>query len=101
MEYVKDSKTVREVSPRASASAKMNLAMIYSSTGNKSEALSLYGKAASDSQDLRSKSEALYRIGVLYNDMDKVEDAIKSLKYAIYLNPSHSKARLLLSKIRN
>lgn len=101
VEYVKDSKTVREVSPRASASAKMNLAMIYSSTGNKNEALSLYGKAASDSQDLRSKSEALYRIGVLYNDMDKVEDAIKSLKYAIYLNPSHSKARLLLSKIRN
>lgn len=101
VEYVKDSKTVREVSPRASASAKMNLAMIYSSTGNKNEALSLYGKAASDSQDLRSKSEALYRIGVLYNDMNKVEDAIKSLKYAIYLNPSHSKARLLLSKIRN
>lgn len=99
-EYMKDSKKVREISPRASIPAMMNLSMIYSSTKRKSDALSLYGKTSNISQNLRVKAEALYRIGVLYNEMDKVEDAIKSLKYAVYLNPSHSKARLLLAKIR-
>lgn len=99
-EYIKDSKKVREISPRASIPAMMNLSMIYSSTKRKAEALSLYGKAANITQDLRSKSEALYRVGILYNEMNKVEDAIKSLKYAVYLNPAHSKARLLLAKIR-
>lgn len=99
-EYIKDSKKVREISPRASIPAMMNLSMIYSSTKQKSEALALYGKTASLSQNLREKSEALYRVGILYNEMDKVEDAIKSLKYSIYLNPDHSRARLLLAKLK-
>lgn len=99
VEYIKDSKNVREIAPRATSSAKMNLAMIYSSTGNKAEALSLYGKTASDSQDLRIKAEALYRTGVLYEQMGNKDDAVKALKYAVYLDPSHSKACLLLSKL--
>ncbi len=101
VEYLKEQKSVREISVRASTSAMMNLAMIQSSTKRKEDALFLYGKISGLTQDFRIKSEAFYRIGVLYNEMGKIEDSIKSLKYAIYLNPAHSKARLLLSKIRN
>lgn len=98
-EYLKEQEKVREISPRTTAPAMMNLAMIYSSTKNKNEAIKLYGKTASSSQSINLKAEALYRIGVLYNEMDLTSDAVKSLKYAIYLDPSHSKARILLSKI--
>lgn len=98
-EYLKDEKQVKEISPRATVAAMQNLAMIYSSTSRKDEAISLYGKASNYARTSLQKSECLYRIGVLYNERKQVLDAVKSLKYALYLNPSHSKARLLLAQI--
>ena len=77
----------------------MNLAMIYSSTGKKDDAIKLYGKVSGRTQSYEVKSESLYRIGVLYYERKNNEDALKSLKYAVYLNPAHSKARLLLSQM--
>lgn len=98
-EYLKEQNQVQEVSLRATTIAIMNLAMIYSSTNVTSKALELYGFAASNAQSVLLKAESLYRIGMLYlNNSDK-ENAIKSLRYAIYLNPAHSKARILLSKL--
>lgn len=98
-EYLKNEKFVQEISPRATASAMMNLAMIYSSTGKKDDAIKLYGKVSGRTQSYEVKSESLYRIGVLYYERKNNEDALKSLKYAVYLNPAHSKARLLLSQM--
>lgn len=98
-EYVKNDKIVRDISSYSTSSAMMNLAMIYSSTKKKADAMELYGKAANVSQDLRLKAESLYRIGILHYEEGNVDDAVKSLRYAVYLNPEHSKARLLLAKI--
>ena len=98
-EYLKSEKFVQEISPRATAAAMMNLAMIYSSTGKKDDAIKLYGKVSGRTQSYEVKAESLYRIGVLYYEKKNIDEANKSLKYAVYLNPSHSKARLLLSQI--
>lgn len=88
-----------QVSPFASTSAIMNLAMIYSSTNNQNKAFEIYGQAANLTKNIFLKSECFYRIGILYQKKGDAENAIKSLKHSIYLNPSHSKARLLLSKL--
>ncbi len=56
-----------------------------------------------DVQEITRLSEKELKIIVereLKNANDKVEDAIKSLKYSIYLNPDHSRARLLLAKLK-
>ena len=99
-EYLKNEKKIQEISPRATGAAMMNLAMIYSSTKRKDEAIKLYGKVASRAQRNEIKAESMYRIGVLYSEQDMKEEARQSLKYAVYLNPSHSMARLLLSKLK-
>ena len=46
------------------------------------------------------KAEALYRVGVLYSEKGSLDSAVKSLKYAVYLNPSHTKARFFLSQLK-
>ena len=99
-EYLYEQKHVQELSPKASACAMLNLAMIYSSTKRKDEAIKLYGKASGSIQNHLLKAEAMYRIGVLYADAKDTENALKSLKYAVYLNPEHSKARLLLGQLK-
>ena len=98
-EYLYEQKQVRELSSNASSSAMINLAMIYSSTKQKDDAVKLYGKASSAINSPLLKAESLYRAAVLYAEKKDTENALKAVKYALYLNPSHSKARLLLAQI--
>lgn len=97
-EYLKSQKQVLEIASDVSDIAIMNLAMIYSSTNQKEKSLKLYGHVSNYSKTVRLKAEALYRIGVIYLERNEVENAVRSLKYAVYLNPSHLNARLLLEQ---
>lgn len=99
-EYLMQNQQVQKLSHRATFPAMANLAMIYSSTKKKAEAIQLYGTASSFAKILVQKAEALYRMGALYAEQSSFADAVKSLKYAVYLDPAHSKARLLLSQIQ-
>lgn len=98
-EYIQNAKKVQEISPRATVSAMMNLAMIYSSTKQKQEAVELYGKVSGRVTDAETKAESLYRIGVIFSELKQFEDAIKYLKYAVQLDPTHTKARILLTEL--
>ncbi|MBQ0002833.1 MAG: tetratricopeptide repeat protein [Treponema sp.] len=98
-EYIQDSKRIQEISPRATISSMMNLAMIYSSTKRKDDALKLYGKISGRAADNISKAESLYRIGLIYSELKQTEDSEKYLKYALQLNPEHAKARILLTAL--
>lgn len=95
-EYLKSQKQVLEISAVVSDEAVMNLAMIYSSLNQKDKALKLYGHIANLCKSIKLKAEAFYRIGAIYLEQDKNEDALKALKYSLYLNPEHTKARLLV-----
>ncbi|MGN0739915.1 MAG: tetratricopeptide repeat protein [Treponema sp.] len=99
-EYLLQNQQVQKISHRATFSSMLNLAMIYSSTKNKDEALNLYGVASNSAKTPAQKAEALYRAGVLYSEKGSVDSAVKSLKYAVYLDPSHTKARLLLAQLK-
>ena len=90
-----------EVPPECDIQSATNLAMIYSSTGNKESALKLYGAAASRATDSYLKSEIMYRLGCTYNKLGQKNDARRSLEYALYLNPSNGNARLLLGELKS
>lgn len=78
-----------------SYSPAVNLAMIYSSTGRKKEALDLYSiKAGSVYNNVR-KAEILYRIACIQNIQNKTGDAMKTLEYTVTLDPLNEKAHLL------
>ncbi len=78
----------------------VNLAMIYSSTGNRNKALEFYGKAGSRATDNYLRSEIMYRIGAIYDIIGDEKESQKSLEYSLYLNPGNGKARLLLNNIK-
>ena len=99
-EYLLQNQQVQKISHRVTFSSMLNLAMIYSSTKKKDEALNLYGIASNFAKTPEQKAEALYRVGVLYSEKGSLDSAVKSLKYAVYLNPSHTKARFFLSQLK-
>ena len=89
-----------EISPAAATQSAVNLAMIYSSTGNKDKALELYGRAQSRATDNFLKSEIMYRLACVYDAKKEEAAAIKALEYSLYLNPGNGKARLLMQKFK-
>lgn len=89
-----------EISPAAATESAVNLAMIYSSTGNKDKALELYGRAQSRATDNYARSEIMYRLACVYDAKKDAAAAIKSLEYSLYLDPSNGNARHLLSKFK-
>ena len=89
-----------EISPAAATQSAVNLAMIYSSTGNKDKALELYGRAQSRANDNYLKSEIMYRLACVYDAKKEEAAAVKSLEYSLYLNPANGKARLLMQKFK-
>lgn len=91
------SETLSGFSPQVA----LNLAMLYSSKGDRQKAIDLYTKAAGFTQDSLLKSEALYRAANLNYDMGKKKDAIYLLEYALQENPAHNKARTLLRQCRS
>ena len=90
-----------EISPAAATESAVNLAMIYSSTGNKDKALELYGRAQSRATDNYLRSEIMYRLACVYDAKKDAAAAIKALEYSLYLDPSNGNSRLLLSKFKN
>lgn len=89
-----------EISPAAATESAVNLAMIYSSTGNKDKALELYGRAQSRATDNWLRSEIMYRLACIYDAKKDAAAAVKALEYSLYLNPSNGNARLLLGKFK-
>lgn len=90
-----------EISPAAATQSAVNLAMIYSSTGNKDKALELYGRAQGRATDNFLRSDIMYRLACVYDAKKDEAAAVKALEYSLYLNPANGPARLLMGKFRN
>ena len=90
-----DRAPVVSISPLASPVSASNLAMMYSSTGDKKNALALYGLAAGRTRDAHAKADILYRTAVIQRDTGDINGALLSLEYCLALNPTHADARLL------
>ena len=87
------------VATQTSISSVINLAMIYSSTGEKAKALGLYGMAAGKSRKASLKSKILARMANIQIGLGDTQKALQSLDYAIALDPSNADARLLKRQI--
>ena len=90
----------RTISPAASDSECINLALIYNSLGRRNDALDLYSKCAGRAENLSTKSFVMYRMAKLYNSINDLKNARLSAEYALVLNPRNAEARLLLNKIK-
>lgn len=86
------------VSPLCASSSSANLAMIYSSQGEKKKALNLYTLAAGKTKSTKIKSKLLYRIANIQLGMGRAEDARNSAQYAVSLDPGNADARLFLNQ---
>ena len=89
-----------EISPAAATQSAVNLAMIYSSTGNKDKALELYGRAQGRATDNFLRSDIMYRLACVYDAKKDEAAAVKALEYSLYLNPANGPARLLMGKFK-
>ena len=89
-----------EISPAAATESAVNLAMIYSSSGNKEKALELYGRAQGRATDNYLKSRIMYRLACIYDAQKEDAAAVKALEYSLYLDPTNGDARLLLGKFK-
>lgn len=90
-----DRAPIVSISPLASPVTACNLAMLYSSTGDKKNALALYGLAAGRTRNPMEKADILYRTAVIQNELGDDNGALISLEYCLSLNPIHADARLL------
>ncbi|MCK9170281.1 MAG: hypothetical protein M0P01_07685 [Treponema sp.] len=94
-----DYEQTRKIAPFVSTSSCMNLAMIYSSLGAAPQALSLYSAAASRSVDVLQKAEIMYRMAVIYAAQQKIREAVRSVEYALALDPFNARAKLLRDQL--
>ena len=92
---------INSISPLAASSSAANLAMIYSSSGDRKRALSLYTLAAGKSKLPEVKSKLLYRNAKIQVDMGDLNAAKTSLRYSLSLDMSNADARLLKRQIEN
>jgi len=89
----------KKIAAFVSTSSCMNLAMIYSSLGATQQALDLYGAAALRSVDMNQKAEIMYRMAVIYTSQKKIKEALRSAGYALTLDPSNARAKLLCDQL--
>lgn len=105
-EYVVESLADRTPSINSTAenssvvNAYINLAVIYSNSNNDSRALELLTSANARTGDPVRKSEILYRMAVISNADGDRQSAVRSLQYALSLNPSLNKANLMLKTLK-
>lgn len=85
----------------AVVNAYVNLANIYSGTGQRNMALDCLNKASAKTQDTRLKSEILYRIGKEYYYAGDYHSSQRSLLYSVKLHPAHNKALLMLQLVQD
>ena len=101
-EYVLEADaTHASVGSLAAVSSTANLAVIYSSTNDRTRALELYGQAAGRCSDSAIKSTLLYRTAVLQNKQNDLRGALLSLEYSLALNPANANARLLKRQLEH
>ena len=93
--------SITSISPLAAPSSAANLAMIYSSTGDRKRAQALYSLAAGKSKSPEIKSKLLYRNAKIQVDMGDLDAAKISLRYSLSLDMSNADARLLKRQIEN
>ena len=86
---------ITSVSPLSASSSAANLAMIYSSTGERKKALDLYSLAAGKTKSPQVKSKLLYRAAKIQVDLGDLDGAKTSLAYSLSLDRSNADARLL------
>lgn len=79
----------------------INMALLYSSTGNRPLALETLQKTVGRCTNLLTKSLVMYRIANLYYIAGDYQNAKRSAEYSITLNDRNADARLLLSRIKN
>lgn len=91
--------TIAAISPLTEISSALNLALIYSSSGENEKAVALYGLSSGKTRDKKLKSQILYKNAVVQLDMKNTKGAILSLDYAISLDPLNAEARLLRKKL--
>ena len=89
------SASFENISPLASVSSAVNLSMIYSSTGEKESARSLYGLAAGRCENPVIKSKILHRIAQTQIGLGDYKGASLSVDYSLALDPQNAEARLL------
>ena len=90
---------IAAISPLTEISSALNLALIYSSSGENEKAVALYGLSSGKTRDKKLKSQILYKNAVVQLDMKNTKGAILSLDYAISLDPLNAEARLLRKKL--
>ena len=78
----------------------INMGTIYAGLGQAELALDILTKASSRALDADLKAEILYRMGKESFYLHDYHTALRSLQYAIKLNPSHNKARLTLQLVQ-
>lgn len=79
--------------------ALVNLALIQASCSEDTLALQTLNKASAKTRSFRTKAEILYRLALLHRGLGDKRNALRSLQYALSLNPSLGKARLLLKEL--
>ena len=84
----------------AKVSSAVNLASIYSSTGELNRSLSLYGLAGGRTRNKKVKSKILYRTALVQKDLSNINGALLSLDYAISLDGNNAAARLLKKQLK-
>lgn len=89
----------KKIAAFVSTSSCMNLAMIYSSLGAVPQSLELYSAAAARAVDTRQKAEIMYRMAVIYAGRQKIREALRAVQYALVLDPSNSRAKLLSDQL--
>lgn len=88
------------VNVSAGDTAAMNLALIYNSLGQKSDALELYKKVNGRSSAKNIKALAMYRMALIYLDSNDMKNARICAEYSSTLNPKSADAKLLVTKIK-
>ena len=81
--------------------AYVNLANVHAGYNRHADALELLNRASSRATEVRLRAEILYRIAAECHAAGNSKDAVRSLQYALSLNPSHNRARLLLKRIQD
>lgn len=78
----------------------INMGTMYAGLSQAPLALDCFTKASARATDATIKAEILYRMGKESFYMRDYHTALRSLQYAIKLNPSHNKARLTLQLVQ-
>lgn len=78
----------------------INMANLFAGYNKVPQAIDYLNKASARVTDDVLKAEVLYRIAEECMYMGNEKDCLRSLQYAISLNPEHNKARLMLKRLR-